>query len=138
MSISQRGPNVNITDALGPIANDPLFNGLRTPIPASWYDANKRAYSLVDQDALYASLLYSRFYARVGADSVAGVSDAVTTTNKIFVRRGFDTVAVPTDGNVTMRSFLRQPADSVAGLVESAGGFRTANTIVNPVVDRWP
>lgn len=138
MTVSQRGPNVNIFDATGPIAGDPLFNGPRTPIPASWYDTNKRTYSLVDQDALYASLTFARFFARVGADTLTAISDAAVVSFHKFVRNGSEVVGVVVDVNVSVRHFVRAAVDSLGAPTDTAFLYKNTNTIVNPMVDRWP
>lgn len=133
---TQRGPNVD--SAVSLIANDPLFNGIRSPIPASWYDANKRTYSLVDQDALYASLTYSRFYGRNGVETLSAPTDAAVITLYFRTRYGSEVVATPADAPVTHRTFVRNGAEVLPALVDHGFMYKNANTMVNPMVDRWP
>ena len=136
MSVDQRGPNVNATPSL--IANDPLFNGLRTPIPASWYDANKRTYSLVDQDALYASLLYARFFGRIMVEAPGTPTDTMSVSGWKKVRYMPEVINVAVDTNVTVRHYVRAMTEVLPTLTDTGFVYKASNTLVNPVVGRWP
>ena len=98
------GPNVDTFDHVPPIREDPLFTSWTKPIPPQWYSQHTQSYTIVDQEALYASLLYSRTYGRVGAETVATPTDAATKGVMNFVRFGVEGVSAPGDGVTTTKT----------------------------------
>ena len=136
--IIERGPNLNVLDATAPLSSNPLYNSWTLPIPPEWYSANRRAFTLVDLDALYGSLLYSRNYGRTASDTVDTPTD-VATLAAFWITRGFiDVVAEPSETNTSARTFIRIGDESVTAIIEDTHLIRTQGALVSPIVDIYP
>ena len=133
-----RGPNIGLGDLNHAVRDDPEFSQWIRPIPLEWYGESKRAYTLVDQEALYGSLRFSRFYGRNAADTIAGPTDVANRGKITMLRNGIEVIGVSGDSNVTTRNYIRNGIDGLAVPGEGAGTFRTSGALVNPMIDKWP
>lgn len=134
----ERGPNLNLLDYVEPIRDSPLYNSWRDPLPPEWYTINRRAFTLVDQDALYGSLLYSRNYGRTSSDTLGSTADTAVLAALGRFRSGGDGLFVPSEAVVTTRTFIRSGVESVPAPTESTSAIRNQGVLVQPMVHDYP
>lgn len=138
MPALERGPNLNLFDQIEPIRESPLYNAWRDPVPPEWYTINRRAYTLVDQDALYGSLLYSRNYGRTSSETLSSPTDVAIVAATSKLRLAGDGLFVPTEGVGTTRTFIRSGVESLAEPTESLRSVRNQGALVSPTIDIYP
>lgn len=138
MAAEERGPNLNLLDAIEPIRESPLYNAWRDPVPPEWFTINRRAYTLVDQDALYGSLLYSRNYGRTAGETLAEPTDAAVVAALGKIRFGGDSFSAIVESIDTARTFIRSGIESMTEPVEVTRGVRNQGVLVQPMVHDYP
>lgn len=104
-----RGPNVSVEDFVRSVREDPMFNSWRDPVPPEWFNANKGAYSIVDQDALYGSLVFSRYLGRSVSETVTTPSDSATRSI-VYLRGQTELLDTPIES-----TSVSQPPPSALG-----------------------
>jgi hypothetical protein len=136
MATVERGPSLNLLDYIEPIRDSPLYNSWREPIPPEWFSANRRAFTLVDQDALYGSLLYSRQYGRTASETLDAISDAAVIADIGKIRFGVDSLAEPAEGVSTYgREFSRSGLDTLDATVDAGRSITNQGALVKPMID---
>jgi hypothetical protein len=138
VAAEERGPNLNLLDSIEPIRESPLYNSWRDPVPPEWFTINQRAYTLVDQDALYGSLLYSRAYGRTAGETLAEPTDAAVVAALGKIRFGGDTFFAIVESIDTTRTFTRTGTDSLTEPAEVTRGVRNQGVLVQPMVHDYP
>lgn len=134
----ERGPNLNLLDYVEPIRESPLYNAWRDPVPPEWYTINRRAYTLVDQDALYGSLLYSRNYGRTASETLSAPTDAAVLVAVGKLRLAGDSLFAVVTAATTGRNFFRSGTESLAEPTESNRSVRNQGALVSPMIDDYP
>lgn len=138
MAAEERGPNLNLLDAIEPIRESPLYNAWRDTVPPEWFTINRRAYTLVDQDAIYGSLLYSRNYGRTAGETLSAPTDAAVVAALGKIRFGGDTFFAIVESIATVRTFARTGVESLAAPAEVTRGVRNQGVLVQPMVHDYP
>lgn len=138
MATLERGPNLNLFDNVEPIRESPLYTAWRETVPPEWFTVNRRAYTLVDQDVLYGSLLYSRAYGRNQTETLSAPTDSAAVVAFGKFRTGGDTLFVPVDTASTGRTFTRRGSESLAEPVEATRSVRNQGALVSPMIDDYP
>ena len=138
MPALERGPNLNLFDYVEPVRESPLYNAWRDPVPPEWYTINRRAYTLVDQDALYGSLLYSRNYGRTSSETLSSPTDVAIIAATSKLRLAGESFFLPVEGVVTTRTFYRSGVEALAEPTESLRTVRNQGALVSPMVDDYP
>jgi hypothetical protein len=134
----ERGPNLNLLDQVEPIRDSPLFNSWRNPIPPEWFTINKRAYTLVDQEALYGSLQFSTFYGRTATVTISAPTITAVLAQMGFLRGAVNALGVPSDSIVTTRTFYRSAAHTIDPPQDVAFVLRNSGSLINPMIDTYP
>lgn len=114
------GPNVGLTDLVAPIRKDPEFISWTNPIPPEWFSATKKSYVLVDQEALYGSLVWARTYGRTASETLSAPTDVANVMGFGFTRSNTDIIGIPIEAAVSTRAFIRNGVELVIPAAESA------------------
>lgn len=138
MGTTERGPNLNVLDLIEPMRESPLYTSWRLPVPPEWYSSNRRAYTLVDQDALYGSLLYSRNYGRAADDTLSTPVDTAVLVSTGYLRTSGESFFDPAESTVTTRTFVRTSSEALAVPEESTRLLRNSGVLVQPIVHDYP
>lgn len=134
----ERGPNLELFDHVGSIRDEPLFASWRNPVPPQWFQANARAYTLVDQEALYGTLTFARVFGRTASEVLSAPTDVANITGRGRSRSGVENPNVPADVAVSQRNFIRNASESLATPVDTGVKFRNSGALINPMVDEYP
>lgn len=129
------GPNVGITDLVLPIRKDPEFTSWTNPIPPEWFSATKKSYELVDQEALYGSLVWARAYGRTAAETVPTPTDVANVVGWGFFRSAIDISDFPVETAVSARAFIRGAVEVLPEPQDSAQRIGSLSRLVKRPVD---